>query len=73
MDYNNFTKETAAGLIRENNRIPTELKHIHLMGICGTAMASLAGILKEKGFRVTGSDENVYGGLLAQQLLYCSV
>ena len=60
MDYNNFTKETAAGLIRENNRIPTELKHIHLMGICGTAMASLAGILKEKGFRVTGSDENVY-------------
>lgn len=60
MNYNNFTPETAAGLLRENNRIPLELKHIHLMGICGTAMASLAGILKEKGFRVTGSDENVY-------------
>ena len=33
---------------------------IHLMGICGTAMASLAGLLLEKGFRVTGSDQNVY-------------
>ncbi|MBW1704681.1 MAG: UDP-N-acetylmuramate:L-alanyl-gamma-D-glutamyl-meso-diaminopimelate ligase [Deltaproteobacteria bacterium] len=30
------------------------------MGICGTGMASLAGILKEKGYRVTGSDQNVY-------------
>ena len=34
--------------------------HIHLMGICGTAMASLAGLLKERGFKVTGSDQNVY-------------
>ncbi len=34
--------------------------HIHLMGICGTAMASLAGILKERGFKITGSDQNVY-------------
>jgi UDP-N-acetylmuramate: L-alanyl-gamma-D-glutamyl-meso-diaminopimelate ligase len=34
--------------------------HIHLMGICGTAMASLAGILKERGYKVTGSDQNVY-------------
>src|ERR1700757_3519944 len=31
-------------------------KHIHLIGICGTAMASLAGMLNERGFRVTGSD-----------------
>jgi len=30
------------------------------MGICGTGMASLAGMLKEKGYRVTGSDQNVY-------------
>jgi len=30
------------------------------MGICGTGMASLAGILKQKGFLVTGSDQNVY-------------
>lgn len=34
--------------------------HIHLMGICGTAMASLAGILKERGYKITGSDQNVY-------------
>lgn len=34
--------------------------HIHLMGICGTAMASLAGLLKEGGFKVTGSDQNTY-------------
>ena len=34
--------------------------HIHLMGVCGTAMASLAGLLKEKGFKITGSDQNVY-------------
>jgi UDP-N-acetylmuramate: L-alanyl-gamma-D-glutamyl-meso-diaminopimelate ligase len=34
--------------------------HIHLIGICGTAMASLAGMLKERGFRVTGSDAAAY-------------
>jgi UDP-N-acetylmuramate: L-alanyl-gamma-D-glutamyl-meso-diaminopimelate ligase len=32
----------------------------HLIGICGTAMASLAGLLRAKGHRVTGSDEHVY-------------
>ena len=37
-----------------------ELKHIHLIGICGTAMASLAGMLKQRGFRVTGSDAAAY-------------
>ena len=35
-------------------------KHIHLIGICGTAMASLAGMLKERGHRVTGSDAAAY-------------
>jgi UDP-N-acetylmuramate: L-alanyl-gamma-D-glutamyl-meso-diaminopimelate ligase len=35
-------------------------KHIHLSGICGTAMASLAGLLREKGFYVTGSDAAAY-------------
>jgi UDP-N-acetylmuramate: L-alanyl-gamma-D-glutamyl-meso-diaminopimelate ligase len=35
-------------------------KHIHLIGICGTAMAALAGMLKERGFRVTGSDAAAY-------------
>jgi UDP-N-acetylmuramate: L-alanyl-gamma-D-glutamyl-meso-diaminopimelate ligase len=35
-------------------------KHIHLIGICGTAMASLAGMLQRRGFRVTGSDVAAY-------------
>ncbi|MGZ4814510.1 MAG: UDP-N-acetylmuramate:L-alanyl-gamma-D-glutamyl-meso-diaminopimelate ligase [Terriglobales bacterium] len=38
----------------------TTPKHIHLIGICGTAMASLAGMLKLRGFRVTGSDAAAY-------------
>ena len=35
-------------------------KHIHLSGICGTAMASLAGLLQLQGYRVTGSDKAAY-------------
>ena len=38
----------------------TEQQHIHLIGICGTAMASLAGLLKQRGFKVTGSDAAAY-------------
>ena len=34
--------------------------HYHLIGIGGTAMASLAGLLKAAGHTVTGSDEKVY-------------
>src|ERR1700730_18316572 len=35
-------------------------KHIHLIGMCGTAMASLAGMLQLQGHRVTGSDVAAY-------------
>ena len=35
-------------------------KHIHLIGICGTAMASLAGLLQLKGHCITGSDQTAY-------------
>src|SRR4051812_22880108 len=35
-------------------------KHVHLIGICGTAMASLAALLQERGYRVTGSDTAAY-------------
>jgi UDP-N-acetylmuramate: L-alanyl-gamma-D-glutamyl-meso-diaminopimelate ligase len=35
-------------------------RHIHLLGIAGAAMAPVAGMLKERGFHVTGSDVNVY-------------
>ena len=50
----------SAQLPLDLNRLPEKLGHIHLMGICGTGMASLAGMLKEKGHHVTGSDQNVY-------------
>ena len=35
-------------------------RHIHLSGICGTAMASLAGLLQLQGHRITGSDQAAY-------------
>lgn len=35
-------------------------KHFHLIGVCGTAMGSLAGMLKTQGHRVTGSDKAFY-------------
>lgn len=39
---------------------------VHLMGICGTAMASLAGLLKDRGMKVTGSDQNPYPPMSTQ-------
>jgi UDP-N-acetylmuramate: L-alanyl-gamma-D-glutamyl-meso-diaminopimelate ligase len=39
---------------------------IHLSAICGTAMASLAGLLRERGHEVTGSDQDVYPPLSTQ-------
>ncbi|HKT50741.1 MAG TPA: UDP-N-acetylmuramate:L-alanyl-gamma-D-glutamyl-meso-diaminopimelate ligase [Candidatus Angelobacter sp.] len=35
-------------------------QHVHIIGICGTAMASLAGLLKQRGLKVTGSDAAAY-------------
>ena len=35
-------------------------KHIHILGICGTFMGSLAILAKQKGYKVTGCDLNVY-------------
>lgn len=36
------------------------IRTIHFVGICGTAMASLAAALKDMGCQITGSDQNVY-------------
>jgi UDP-N-acetylmuramate: L-alanyl-gamma-D-glutamyl-meso-diaminopimelate ligase len=36
------------------------IKSVHFMGIGGTAMASVAAAMQDKGVRVTGSDQNVY-------------
>ncbi len=37
-----------------------EVQSVHFVGICGTAMASTAAAMQERGFRVSGSDQNVY-------------
>ena len=42
------------------NVAPADPRRIHLIGICGTGMAALAGMLQARGYTVSGSDENVY-------------
>jgi UDP-N-acetylmuramate: L-alanyl-gamma-D-glutamyl-meso-diaminopimelate ligase len=37
-----------------------EVNSIHFVGVCGTAMASVAALCRDFGYAVTGSDENVY-------------
>src|SRR5579859_2726013 len=41
-------------------RMFSQIRSVHFVGICGTAMASAAAALQEKGVQVTGSDQNVY-------------
>src|SRR5512136_2522800 len=38
----------------------SRIRSVHFVGICGTAMASAAAAMQEKGVMVTGSDQNVY-------------
>src|SRR5689334_16884187 len=38
----------------------SRIQSVHFVGVCGTAMASAAAAMQEKGVRVTGSDQNVY-------------
>ncbi len=42
------------------------MKNVHVIAACGVGMASLAGMLKENGFRVTGSDNDVYPPMSTQ-------
>ena len=42
------------------NRIPENARVIHLSAVCGTGMGDLAGMLKDSGYEVRGSDANVY-------------
>jgi UDP-N-acetylmuramate: L-alanyl-gamma-D-glutamyl-meso-diaminopimelate ligase len=43
------------------DQFPAHAKHVHIMGVGGTAMAALAGMLVDAGYRVTGSDgQRVY-------------
>lgn len=50
----------AATLDPARNCCPDNPSHIHIIGICGTGMAAMAGMLKQEGYRITGSDQNVY-------------
>jgi UDP-N-acetylmuramate: L-alanyl-gamma-D-glutamyl-meso-diaminopimelate ligase len=47
-------------LLPSLNYFPESVRNIHIMGVCGTGMGSLAGMLKDSGYVITGSDENVY-------------
>jgi UDP-N-acetylmuramate: L-alanyl-gamma-D-glutamyl-meso-diaminopimelate ligase len=42
------------------NKISENVKSIHLIAICGTGMGALASMLKDLGYTVTGSDQQVY-------------
>jgi UDP-N-acetylmuramate: L-alanyl-gamma-D-glutamyl-meso-diaminopimelate ligase len=42
------------------------MKHIHILGICGTFMGGIAAIAKQLGFRVSGCDANVYPPMSTQ-------
>jgi UDP-N-acetylmuramate: L-alanyl-gamma-D-glutamyl-meso-diaminopimelate ligase len=44
----------------------SEVKHIHILGICGTFMGGIAALAKQAGYRVTGCDANVYPPMSTQ-------
>jgi UDP-N-acetylmuramate: L-alanyl-gamma-D-glutamyl-meso-diaminopimelate ligase len=50
------------GLLEEEKT----MKHIHILGVCGTFMGSLAQLASAKGYRVTGCDANVYPPMSTQ-------
>ena len=52
--------EEVAMLDASLNIFPDSPRHIHLMGVCGTGMAAMAGMLKNQGYNVSGSDSHVY-------------
>ena len=39
---------------------PDTIRRIHILGVCGTGMGPFAGMLRERGYEVTGSDQDVY-------------
>jgi UDP-N-acetylmuramate: L-alanyl-gamma-D-glutamyl-meso-diaminopimelate ligase len=43
-----------------NTKNHSNVKTIHFIGICGTGMGTLAAMLREVGYQVQGSDENIY-------------
>lgn len=60
MRHEDNNQTPSAELSPSLNLAPANPHHVHLMGICGVGMASLAGILKQNGYIVTGSDQSIY-------------
>src|SRR5271170_3458614 len=46
--------------LRHDVRMFAQIKSVHFVGVGGTAMAAVAAAMRDKGFTVTGSDQNVY-------------
>ncbi len=44
----------------DDSKLPEHLDHVHFIAVGGTGMGSLAGLLKARGIRVTGSDKKLY-------------
>src|ERR1700691_4631065 len=61
-DWKHWNRHAACGntTASEARMIGRKPEHVHVLGVAGSAMAPVAGMLKESGFRVTGSDVNVY-------------
>ncbi len=45
---------------RDTPSLPPRIERVHLIGICGTGMGALAGMLKDSGYAVQGSDKGAY-------------
>jgi len=50
----------SASVPMDDSKLPERLDHVHFVAIGGTGMGSLAGLLKARGIRVTGSDKKLY-------------
>ncbi|MGQ8364601.1 UDP-N-acetylmuramate:L-alanyl-gamma-D-glutamyl-meso-diaminopimelate ligase [Glaciecola sp. 1036] len=49
-----------------NEKKNNNMTHVHILGICGTFMGGIAAIAKSLGYKVTGSDRNVYPPMSTQ-------
>ena len=54
------------GLFSASDDASRTIMHIHILGICGTFMGSLAVLANAFGHRLTGSDANVYPPMSTQ-------
>lgn len=55
-----------AARLAPNAATVAKVQRVHMIAACGTGMGSLAGLMKAKGFTVSGSDQNVYPPMSTQ-------